>query len=840
MIGESKSQTELLSKRPPQPDGSVRMGVTPSQVGVSRGRPPSASFSGFDVSNAALKSNLMEMQTLFPSTGTAKGQSSSEMKKGLTRHFSALSEASTHTASFIIEKVEIYRGPEGFGMTVLGGQVKAPLQGALVTAVQPYGAAAKQGIEKGDEIIEVNGISITGMTHSQVIAVLKETSGVVSLKIARSSPDIPGSQVSLSKTSSLSLPSPTVSPLPASTPPDNDKALPCDAEVEEEPHMKPVHPAVALVKEDNLTSSKESILETTDDELSSPHVIHEHIDESAKTSTLDGWRLSKKVPNPSDEEDEPPEETRKPFPAMKISVVSSSDDDSSSKESVADAKSNLTVTPSKHFRNSPTNRKSSVSVSKSSSGMSLVVSYTVDWKEEAESTQTNGVSGSNLEDFSAKKETDVAETVSMTSSGCSSPVLSEDVPKKEDVVPKGFQKHVFTIQKKPKSGLGITVVSSSGSTEGFHQIRRILPRSLADRDGQLRPGDRLVSVCGKSLRGLSHTAVLDEIRQTQNDCIIEILRDPLYASDNASSIYSFGSGSYCDSRLSIFSDESGETGSLKLNIRERANTFDLPAGRKLKNLDPEIRKSASPSVFQRLYKNMQDHEKRPLSMSEIPLVMEINRRPSETISPLATDSYTGNIASKSKFPSIPPDEPPSIPPDEPPSIPPDEPPSIPQDEPPSIPPDEPPSIPPDEPLSIPPDEPPSIPPDEPPSIPPDEPPSIPPDEPPSIPPDEPPSIPPDEPPSIPPDEPPSIPPDEPPSIPPDEPPSISQSDNTENKSEGGKPSLPKLRTSEGPFLVEVTKGFFSLGLTLGEDNMGTVIVRSISNKSPLVKEGLLK
>ena len=143
--------------------------------------------------------------------------------------------------------------------------------------------------------------------------------------------------------------------------------------------------------------------------------------------------------------------------------------------------------------------------------------------------------------------------------------------------------------------------------------------------------------------------MLDEIRQAQNDCIIEILRDPLYACDNASSIYSFGSGSYCDSRLSIFSDESGETGSLKLNIRERANTFDLPAGRKLKNLDPEIRKSASPSVFQRLYKNMQDHEKRPLSMSEIPLAMEINRRPSETISPLATDSYTGNIASKSKF-----------------------------------------------------------------------------------------------------------------------------------------------------------------------------------------------
>ena len=56
-----------------------------------------------------------------------------------------------------------------------------------------------------------------------------------------------------------------------------------------------------------------------------------------------------------------------------------------------------------------------------------------------------------------------------------------------------------------------------------------------------------------------------------------------------------------------------------------------------------------------------------------------------------------------------------------------------------------------------------------------------------------------------------------------------------------KTEFPLTRPTAGPFKVEITKGLFSLGLTLTVDSYtGVIVVKNISSRSPLAKDGNLK
>ncbi|KAG6449228.1 hypothetical protein O3G_MSEX005955 [Manduca sexta] len=65
-----------------------------------------------------------------------------------------------------------------------------------------------------------------------------------------------------------------------------------------------------------------------------------------------------------------------------------------------------------------------------------------------------------------------------------------------------------TLTKGPQ-GLGFTLIGAEGipETEGYLQIRSIVPHSPAWIDGALRPGDLLVGVGSRGVRGLSHEQV---------------------------------------------------------------------------------------------------------------------------------------------------------------------------------------------------------------------------------------------------------------------------------------------------------------------------------------------
>ena len=157
--------------------------------------------------------------------------------------------------------------------------------------------------------------------------------------------------------------------------------------------------------------------------------------------------------------------------------------------------------------------------------------------------------------------------------------VSEDVRKPLPVIdieynsdlPFGFVQLEFQIKKRARSGLGITIVSCRGSSRGLFMIRRIMAGGAAAKDGRLKPGDRLVSVGERSLADLSYAAVLQALSDAPRDCQLVVWRDPNYDLDATSSIYSVGDKSNLSgSRSSILSDDDDEE-----SIPKRLSTSSL-------------------------------------------------------------------------------------------------------------------------------------------------------------------------------------------------------------------------------------------------------------------------
>ncbi|KFQ35060.1 Ligand of Numb protein X 2, partial [Mesitornis unicolor] len=75
---------------------------------------------------------------------------------------------------------------ESLGMTVAGGRgSKSGELPIFVTSVQPHGCLARDGrIKRGDVLLNINGIDLTNLSHSEAVAMLKASaaSSVVALK----------------------------------------------------------------------------------------------------------------------------------------------------------------------------------------------------------------------------------------------------------------------------------------------------------------------------------------------------------------------------------------------------------------------------------------------------------------------------------------------------------------------------------------------------------------------------------------------------------------------------------------------------------------------------------
>ena len=83
----------------------------------------------------------------------------------------------------------------------------------------------------------------------------------------------------------------------------------------------------------------------------------------------------------------------------------------------------------------------------------------------------------------------------------------------------------LTFSKHGSETLGVTLSPSKGRTEGYLQIRHVLPEGLAARDGRLKKSDRLYALESTPLYKRSSAEVMKMLRQSSSVFTLIILRE---------------------------------------------------------------------------------------------------------------------------------------------------------------------------------------------------------------------------------------------------------------------------------------------------------------------------
>lgn len=85
------------------------------------------------------------------------------------------------------ERIDLHRGPNGLGFNIRGGIDVPHLKndhGIFVTKIRDNGTAFEDGrLKEGDKILEVNGLSLRKVTHSEAVQIFVKAGGNVILLV---------------------------------------------------------------------------------------------------------------------------------------------------------------------------------------------------------------------------------------------------------------------------------------------------------------------------------------------------------------------------------------------------------------------------------------------------------------------------------------------------------------------------------------------------------------------------------------------------------------------------------------------------------------------------------
>ncbi|KAM6173759.1 disks large homolog 2 isoform 16-T16 [Erethizon dorsatum] len=88
-----------------------------------------------------------------------------------------------------VVEIKLFKGPKGLGFSIAGGVGNQHIPGdnsIYVTKIIDGGAAQKDGrLQVGDRLLMVNNYSLEEVTHEEAVAILKNTSDVVYLKVGK-------------------------------------------------------------------------------------------------------------------------------------------------------------------------------------------------------------------------------------------------------------------------------------------------------------------------------------------------------------------------------------------------------------------------------------------------------------------------------------------------------------------------------------------------------------------------------------------------------------------------------------------------------------------------------
>lgn len=83
---------------------------------------------------------------------------------------------------------------------------------------------------------------------------------------------------------------------------------------------------------------------------------------------------------------------------------------------------------------------------------------------------------------------------------------------------------VLLHKENPSASVGITLAGGVDCETKEISVHRVLSHSVADKEGSVQRGDRILSINGRSMRGLTHRESLVVLKQPRSELVLVLSR----------------------------------------------------------------------------------------------------------------------------------------------------------------------------------------------------------------------------------------------------------------------------------------------------------------------------